>query len=234
MKDIEFLKNNLIANRGIYDNKQIFENTLPAFSLAMQKELTIHLIVKLTKDGVPVIYHDKDLTRMLNLKDKIESLTYDELNYLSSYHIPTFSEVLKLVNGKVPIIINPKSQSNKYALEKEMIKYLDEYQGQFAILSEHASIIKWFNKNRPDYIMGEILRKNFRFSRRSIRDFIAHYQIITDFKSLSINSYSIPKIKALMMSNIVIGFVADTKEKYQKFKDVCHNLCVDNIKELDI
>jgi len=234
MKDTEFLKNNLISIRGIYDNKKIFENTLPAFSLAMQRGFIIHLTVHTTKDGFLVIYHDHDLTRMTNLKDQIETLTYEELNYLSSYQIPQLEEVLKLIKGKVPIIINPRTHTNKYLLEKELVKHLDEYQGDFAILNEHASIIKWFNKHRPDYIVGEILQKNFRFGRRTIRDLLAHYSIITQFKSVSISSYSVPKIKSLMMNDMVLGYIADSQEKYEKFKDVCDNLFIDDIREIEI
>ena len=234
MKDIEFLKTNLISIRGVYDNKKIFENTLPAFSLAMQKEFIVHLTVHATKDGVIVIYHDHDLTRMLNLKDRIETSTYEELNYLSSYHIPTLAEVLNLIKGKVPILVNPRTHTKKYYLEEKIAKHLDNYNGDFAIINDHASVIKWFNKNRPDYIVGEILRKNFQFSRRTLKDLLAHYSIVTKFKSVSINNYSVPKIKSLMMNSMIIGYIANTQEKYDKFKSVCDNLFIDDIRELEI
>jgi len=232
MKNTNFLKTKLIANRGIYNNKTIFENTLEAFNLAIEKELMIHLSVNITKDNILVVYHDHDLTRLTNLKDRVETLTYEELNYLSSFKIPTLEESLKLINGRVPIIINPRNYSNKYYLEKELVKYLDDYQGLFAIVNKRATIIKWFNRHRPDYIIGEVLAKK-AFNKRSIRDFMAHYAIITDFKSVNIRHYTPRKIKALKMNNMVLGYVADTQEKYLQFKDVCDNLFIDNVEDLE-
>jgi len=114
-----------------------------------------------------------------------------------------------------------------------LIKYLDEYKGLFAIINNKPSIIKWFNKNRPNYIIGEILSGRTGLQKINFKELIAHYSIITDFKTVNLNRYSVRKIKALKMDNMVLGHVIDNKEKYQKYKDVCDNLFIDNLKELE-
>ena len=233
MKNTEFLRAKLIAARGIYNNKDVYENTLEAFKLAIDKDMAIHLSVQTTKDGVLVVYNDRDLTRLTSLKDQIETSSYEEINYLTSYHIPTFREVLTLIDGKVPIIINPRNGIKKYFLVKELVEYLDEYQGSFAVINESASIIKWFNKNRPNYIVGEVISKNHRF-RRNLKDLIAHYSIVTDFKSVNLNRHSVRKINALKMTSTVLGYVIDSQEKYNEFKGVCDNLFIDNIAEIEL
>ena len=150
MNKIDFLKENLISNKGLYDNVNIFENTLESFSKAIDNNLIIYLKVRLTKDKVPVIYSDSNLARLMNLKDRVDTTNYDELIYLNKYHIPTLKEVLKLIDGKTPIIINPTSSSDKYYLQKEVVKLLDNYKGKFAILSSNPLIIRWFNKNKQN------------------------------------------------------------------------------------
>ena len=89
MKDTEFLKNNLIAFKGIYDNKEVYENSLEAFKKAIKENYLIHLKLRLTKDNIIVVFSDASLTRMINLKDKINTLTYNELLFLAPYHVPT-------------------------------------------------------------------------------------------------------------------------------------------------
>ncbi len=227
MKNTEFLKENLISNKGFYDNKIIFENTLESFEEAMKYNYTLHLKVRLTKDKVLVVYSDNNLTRLMNLKDKISTTTYDELNFLSSYHIPTLEEVLDVVNGKVPLIINPRSLDYKYYLEKELVKLLDNYRGSFAIVNSNACIIKWFNKNAPDYIVGEILAKSGRIYKLALSNIIANFSIVTDFKSINLDDYDIIKIKKIKEDSLVIGYLADTSEKYDNYKDVFNNLFVE-------
>ena len=46
-----FLTKNIISHRGIHDNKKIFENTLEAISLAVNKGYIIEIDVHLTKDN---------------------------------------------------------------------------------------------------------------------------------------------------------------------------------------
>ena len=55
----------LIAHRGIFDNQVIPENSLAAFRKARDYHFPIELDVSLTKDGVLVVFHDKNLQRML-------------------------------------------------------------------------------------------------------------------------------------------------------------------------
>ena len=50
-----------------------------------------------------------------------------------------------------------------YAETKEESKLLDNYKGNFAIESFHIKPLKWFNKNRPNFIIGYMIGwKNFR------------------------------------------------------------------------
>lgn len=228
MKDMEFLKIGYISNKGIYNNIDTYENTLESFNEAIKKNLIINLKIRLTQDKILVVYNDSNLTRLMNLKDKISTTTYEELLYLNKYHIPTLNEVLKLINGKVPIIINPKGIDYKYYLLKELDKLLETYEGKFAILSNDPLIIKWFNKNKPEYIIGEILSGHYK-SKFSLLNILTNFSIQTDFKSVNVEYFNIIKIKKLKEKSLVLSYVADTKEKFDIFKDVSDNLFIEKL-----
>ena len=100
------------AHRG--DSKRYIENTLPAFESALQNE-TYHFIefdIQYTKDKEIVVHHDLSLLRLQKKPQTIADLTYDELNAISSYHIPRYSEVMDLLAGQKPLNIEIKSQGN--------------------------------------------------------------------------------------------------------------------------
>lgn len=90
-----------IAHRGFHDNRgECPENSLPAFERAIQMGYGIELDVQLTKDGVPVVFHDWDLKRAAGVDRKIRDCTFEELQsyrlFGSSQTIPAFETVLEL------------------------------------------------------------------------------------------------------------------------------------------
>ena len=123
------------------------------------------------------------------------------------------------------------SQRKKLTLEKTLSTVLDNYQGSFAILSKYIKSINWFNKNKPDYIVGEVLTKK---RNSSLTNFIANCCINTDFKSININYYDIYKIKKIKEDSLVLGYLIDNQEKYLVYKDIFDNLFIDNVYELQM
>ena len=59
-----------------------------------------------------LVFHDDDLERMTGVKKLVKNSLYSEIQSLNldntSYKIPLLEEVLNLVNGEVPIIIELK------------------------------------------------------------------------------------------------------------------------------
>ena len=106
MKNIEFLKSNLIAHRGLHSSNTI-ENTIPAFIKAMDKGYIIELDIHILKDNTIVVYHDFNLKRLTGVNKVIEKLTYPQLSKIKikkKYQIPTLKQVMNIINGKVPFI----------------------------------------------------------------------------------------------------------------------------------
>lgn len=161
MKDISFLYNSIIAHRGIYDNKKIFENSIQSFKKALRYNIPIELDIHLLKDNTIIVFHDKNLKRITGVNKRINSCTYKEVRKIffnnTEFIPPTLEEVLKLVNGKIFLDIEIKNDGNYKKTCKELTKLLDVYQGNFVVNSFYPQYINWFYKNRPKYIRGILL-----------------------------------------------------------------------------
>ena len=147
------------AHRGLH-NELAPENTLAAFQLAIDHGYGFELDVQRTKDNILVVLHDHNLKRTCGLDKEINELTYDQIKELkvfnSDQHIPLFEEVLTLVSGKVPMIIEIKQNSKDPTTCELTAKYLDNYQGAFCIESFHPYAVKWFKEYRPEWIRGQL------------------------------------------------------------------------------
>ena len=154
-----------IAHRGFFDNDEDHpENSLAAFALAVKHGYGIELDVRMTADQKLVVFHDDNLFRMCNVTHNIEQCTFEELQQYhlanSSEKIPLFTDVLAIIAGKVPIIVEIKDTARWRETTEETAKILDEYKGHYCIESFNPFIITWYKKNRPEVVRG-ILSTNF-------------------------------------------------------------------------
>ena len=101
-KDLDFLKSNIIAHRGAFNNKDIPENSIKAFEKAIEKNYIIELDVHILKDNTIVVYHDDNVKRLTGVDKSIIDFNYSQLKELSllntKYKIPRLIDVLELVN----------------------------------------------------------------------------------------------------------------------------------------
>lgn len=219
MKNIDFLKRSLIAHRGVH-NSQILENTLPSFVKSVDKNYIIELDIHILTDNTIVVYHDHNLKKLTGVNKIIETLSYQELSKIKidkKYTIPTLKQVMHIVNKKVPILIEVKDMNNNSKFEEELVKILDEYDGEFAIQSMNPFVIDWFYKNRKDYIIGLIIFNELNYSivkkyTKKI-DFISVYKKQLPFKS----------------KKLVLGWTIRNEKEYKKYVKLCDNLICENI-----
>ena len=217
------INNKLFINKGIYDNKNIFENTLESIKETLKTKLGIYLTIRETKDHVYIIYEDSNLSRLQNIKDKINDMTYEDLDYISFYHIPTLEEGLKLINGKIDVIFDLKVKSKN----KKIYDILENYKGNYLVIGS-PRVINEINKNHESIKAGEIITKKHKFSLLSLF-------IKPDFKSYDIEYFDNIKYKKLKEDGkLVIGYKADNQNKYNEFKDIFEYLVVDNYHNLKI
>ena len=134
----------------------------------MNKGYGIELDVQLSKDGIPFIMHDFTLNRTVRdskgnaVSGKGYEYTFAELR---SFHlfdteekIPSFKEVLDLVKGRVPLIVELKIENAdlKMPVCAEAMKLLDAYDGPYCVESFNPLGVLWFRTHRPDVMRGQL------------------------------------------------------------------------------
>lgn len=167
--DMTFFKNYHYAHRGFHNTTDAPENSLKAFANAIENGYGIELDVHLTKDNVPVVFHDSTLNRMCNVNQKLCELTLSELQKCilldTNEAIPTLESVLSLVNGRVPIIIEFKAEKNTAVLCEAVDRCMADYNGTYCIQSFYPSVLGWYRRNRPDIARGQ-LSSDFKRERK--------------------------------------------------------------------
>ena len=160
-KDISKLLGYDYAHRGLFDNKAgVPENSLAAIQKAAEQGYGIELDVQFTQDYELAVFHDKDLTRMCGVDANLSTVASADLG---KYHltgtsetIPLLSSVLKVVNGRVPLIVEIKHYSNVSLLSSKVNEMLSRYNGPYCVESFHPLAMRWFKKNAPSVIRGQL------------------------------------------------------------------------------
>ena len=103
------------AHRGLYENgSDAPENSMAAFKKAVDAGFGIELDVQLTRDRIPVIFHDFDLVRACGVPGMVCDFSFEELSQFrlfgSSERIPALRDFLEMVDGRVPLIVEYKSE----------------------------------------------------------------------------------------------------------------------------
>lgn len=179
--DISPFLGRLYAHRGLHDNaSDAPENSMRAFEKAVEHGFGIELDVQLTKDGIPVVFHDFGLKRVCGVDRKVCDLTFEELQELklcgSGEKIPAFAQVLKLVDGKVPLIIEYKIAALDTAVCERCDALLADYRGVYCIESFNPLGVLWYKKHRSEIFRG-ILSDNYL--KDGAKDFPAiFYQLL--------------------------------------------------------
>ena len=151
-----------ISHRGLWNDKYP-ENSLGAFKRSLEQNVPIELDVHILKDGTLVVFHDDNLKRMTGVNKKIKAMTFEDIKNLrlknSEYKIPTLEEVLTLVDGKVLLDIEIKTDVKSFKICKSLSSLLDKYKGPFLVKSFNPLYILWFRIFRPNYIRGLLVSK---------------------------------------------------------------------------
>lgn len=161
---LKLLRNNVFAHRGLH-RKGRPENSLSAFAAAAQKRYGIELDLHLLQDGTLAVFHDNDLSRMTGREGVIENLTAADLPTYTldgtAETIPTFDEVLALLENRVPLIVELKSANgNARQLVDAAVAALAEYTAPYVIESFDPRCL-WHLRRRYPHIARGQLSQNF-------------------------------------------------------------------------
>lgn len=192
-----WLTETYIAHRGLF-NEFCPENSLSAFKNAIEKNYAIEIDVQLLKDGNVIVFHDNNFNRVLEIDKYVSNSTLEEIKkytFKNSYEtIPTLKEVLDLVNGQVPLLIEVKNSLKVGELEKKTWEILKDYKGEFAIQSFNPYTLSWFKEHAPNVIRGQLSSffkgEKLNFVKKSL------------LKKLKLNKVSCPHFISYNAENI--------------------------------
>ncbi|HZW49411.1 MAG TPA: glycerophosphodiester phosphodiesterase family protein [Bacillota bacterium] len=231
-----------IAHRGLHDDTKP-ENSLSAFQAAINAGYAIELDLHLLKDQVLAVLHDFNTLRMTGKDAKIEELSSDQLPQYrfinSSDSIPTFAQVLQLVKGRVPLLIEMKqSQQNEVAADI-LIDLLHHYRkecgGEYVVESFDPQFLFVLKQKAPEIIRGQLACLDSGQSDKEINKKLAicSYNDLTNpqFIAYSITDMPLEFLNQARVNGMVIlGWTVRTPEQLMQAKQYCDNVIFEKIR----
>lgn len=160
-----WLRDSPVAHRGLHGGRPELENSLEAFEAAATAGYPIELDVHLSQDDQLIVHHDG----YVNLADRsvpITTLRTADLER-SGADLPTLDDVLAVVEGKVPLLVEVKPGSPPSRIGPAVIRSLGGHQGEYAVQSFDASVVSWFRRNHPEVTRGQLVElPQDRFGRQ--------------------------------------------------------------------
>lgn len=160
------LLNRPIAHRGLHDRASgVIENSRGACLAAIEAGYGIEIDLQLSRDRVAMVFHDEHLNRLTPSKGPTASRLCSELAEIPlkgadpAETIPTLAEVLELVNGQVPLLIEIKDQDgalgpNIGPLEDAALAALEGYEGDVALMSFNPHSVAYLADAAPNLPRG--------------------------------------------------------------------------------
>lgn len=233
MKKRDWLKSIPIAHRGI-KNKNIIENTVESVNCAVLEGYAVEIDVRITDLNEIIVLHDKNIYRISGINKHYSKLTSKDLKEIklkgSNSTIPTLQDILNLVNGRVPILIELKADFSCYRLErmsKKVSEILSNYKGEYAIQSFHPEVYRKYKKYDRNTRVGLITP--IFYPKTSILNNIFFKYSITrynyDFITFSVDHLPNNIIKRLSELNKTLLFYHITnKQKEEKAREYNGNI----------
>ena len=139
------------------------KNSLAGARAAIAAGYGIEIDLQLSKDGLPVVFHDYSLRRLTDDNSAVALRTAAELTGIGLNHgsegIPTFAMLLDLVSGQAPLLVELKDQDgalgpNTDALERAVCDLLADYDGPIALMSFNPHSVAKCAACAPDIPRG--------------------------------------------------------------------------------
>lgn len=165
-KKIERFVGAKFAHRGLHGDGRA-ENSMSAFRAAVEAGYGIELDVRLSSDGKLVVFHDDTLDRVCGVEGRVDAFTAEELAEIklsgTEDGIPLFADVLKLVDGKVPLLVEIKEDAGKYGVSDKTVEILKEYKGDFIIESFNPLSLGNVKKKLPSAERGILSHRYYEY-----------------------------------------------------------------------
>lgn len=156
------------AHRGLHNDTRA-ENSMSAFRAAVEAGYGIELDVRLSRDGKLVVFHDDTLDRVTDACGRVIDRTYDELSGIhllgTEDTVPLFSDVLKLVDGKVPLLVEIKEDAGDSRVSEKTAEILRDYSGEYIVESFNPLSLRNIKKQLPAVTVGLLSHRYYDYEQ---------------------------------------------------------------------
>lgn len=178
------------AHRGLHSSGRV-ENSRAAFQAAIDAGYGIELDVQASADGEAMVFHDVALDRLTEGSGPACGLVASALGQVRlrqvSETIPTLSEVLALIGGRAPLLIEVKSAGRDVSAPSgSVLRALDHYVGPVAVMSFNPAVGRWFSRHAPRVLRGLVVTESGKPRRARIRRRLAALWARPDFLAYDI------------------------------------------------
>jgi glycerophosphoryl diester phosphodiesterase len=150
------------------------ENSRAAFEAAIAAGHGIELDVQASRDGEAFVFHDYRLERLTGLSGAVADLSAREVSAIAlkgADSIPTLKEILDLIAGRVPLLIEVKvPDRNVGPLCIAVCRALHGYRGSAGVMSFNPKVGHWFGRNASALPRGLVVSEEGKKNRKGRRE----------------------------------------------------------------
>lgn len=156
----EWLTQFTYAHRGLHDGVTVIENSRSACDAALARDLGIECDVQLSRDAIPMVFHDWELDRLTKGRGSFAKKTTAELAQLklgqTDDAIWCLADLLDCIGGQVPVLIEIKSRPDIKIADacSAVLRVIDQYRGPLAVMSFDLRVGEWFARHAPRFLRG--------------------------------------------------------------------------------
>ncbi|MDJ0644062.1 MAG: glycerophosphodiester phosphodiesterase family protein [Erythrobacter sp.] len=155
----DWLTRHTFAHRGLH-GLGIPENSQAAMEAAIAGGFGIECDIQMSRDHVPLVFHDWELNRLTRERGEVAAKPADELCRLTlgetDQTIWTLAQLLELVDGQKPLLVEVKSVPD-FAIQEActaIARELSSYFGPVAVMSFDPRMGEWFARHAPQHTRG--------------------------------------------------------------------------------
>ena len=196
---VAFLLTHDVAHRGLWGGA-VPENSLAAARAAIASGFAIECDVRRSADGGVFVFHDAETARSCGRPGRIAAMDAEAVIALrligTSEPVPRLADLLALVAGRVPLLIEIKTDGPAAALCLAVRRALEGYRGPAAVMGFNPEVSRWFARHSPRIVHGLVMEeKTGMFD--SLRRRLAVLRARPDFLAYDIRALPSPLPAAL-------------------------------------
>jgi glycerophosphoryl diester phosphodiesterase len=170
--DLLFAGRNGFAHRGLH-GPGACENSMAAFRAAIDAGAGIECDLRLSRDGLAMLFHDSSLKRLCGVDVETESL---HSAALLQYRLATgddriarLGDLLALVDGRVPLLLELKRRAGGTSINHlcaATLRALHGYRGPVGVMSFDPRAPAWFARHAPHVRRGLVIADRLSVVKR--------------------------------------------------------------------